>query len=388
MFVVFIAKFKLKRHYFKINWVVITLCVTAMISLFGRALADTKIPIPQKLQSFIVKLEDRKDILQGGAIAVLYRGNVVYKETFGNQKGEASPVTSSTLFPLASVSKAVTSTAIALMVQQGQLSLNEKFKLPYLKYPVSLINILGHTTGYQFSGNTQIEQGMSRQKLLCMLKNQKPNCKPGQRYFYSNTTFSLVEEALNQKRLTLRKAIDNLRITLKTNGIQILPLDPDTEIAYPHSKKAANGDNAVTQLPMPPYYPKTTPASAGVFASIDGMIEIFKLNFGYRPDLISEQVLNCIHAPIMPNRDIDRWWDTNWPINKKTIDSYYGLGWRILRAKCCPKKELIFHSGYLNGCESFIGFIPSEDIGIIILVNQTSSFPFNTGINFWGEYLK
>lgn len=369
------------------NRFIITLLTAIMISSWSSVFASVQTSIPPKLQSFIAKLKTRKDVYGGDAVAILYQGHVVYKETFGYQKMETNPITSSTLFPLASVSKAVTSTAIALMVQQEHLSLNEKFKLPYLKNPVSLINILSHTTGYQFSGNNQIEQGMSRQKLLCTLQNQKPKCKPGRGYFYSNTTFSLVEEILNQKGLSLTKAIDNLRVTLKTNGIQIMPIDPKMQVAYPHSKKTVNGVDVVKQLPLPPYYPKITPASAGIFASIDGMIEVFKLNFGYNPDLISAKILNRMHAPIISNRDIDKWWFIDWPINKKTIESYYGLGWRILKAKHCPKKELIFHSGYLNGCGSFIGFIPSGDIGIIILANQTSSFPLNTGINFWGEYL-
>lgn len=39
-----------------------------------------------------------------------------YKTTFGNQKGNSGVITDKTLFPLESVSKAVSATAIALMV--------------------------------------------------------------------------------------------------------------------------------------------------------------------------------------------------------------------------------------------------------------------------------
>ncbi|WP_228368853.1 hypothetical protein [Rickettsia peacockii] len=32
------------------------------------------------------------------------------------------------------------------------------------------------------------------------------------------------------------------------------------------------------------------------------------------------------------------------------IESYYALGWRILKVKGCSNKDLIFHSGYIiNG---------------------------------------
>ncbi|WP_231569174.1 serine hydrolase [Rickettsia endosymbiont of Ixodes pacificus] len=121
-------------------------------------LAQTRVELPQKLKSFIKKFELQKDELQGGAIAILYKGEVIYKTTFGNQKGNSGVITDKTLFPLASVSKAVSATAIALMVDQGSLNFDEKFKLPYLKNAISLNNILSHTTGYQFSGKLKLSK--------------------------------------------------------------------------------------------------------------------------------------------------------------------------------------------------------------------------------------
>lgn len=335
--------------------------------------------IPPKLQTFIKQLDAEKKELQGGAIAILYKGQVVYKSTFGNQKGNTGPITSSTLFPLASVSKPVTATALALMVDQGTLNFDEPFKLPYFTHAVTLRNILGHTTGYSFSGNSQIEQGMDRQKLLEVLKIQKPQCQPGKCYTYSNAIFGLVEEALNTKKLSLESAIENLRVALKTDEFQLISVDPHRDIAYPH----ANGK----ALPLPPYYPKATPAAAGIFASLDGMIEFFKLSFGYRPDLISQATLDSLHAPLMSNKDIDKW-NIKWQWDWKKVDSTYGLGWRTLKSNEHPGKDLIFHSGYLGGINTFIGFIPSQEIGIIILINQRSGIGLINSLNFWSEFLK
>nr|WP_232202758.1 serine hydrolase domain-containing protein [Rickettsia montanensis] len=130
----------------------------------------------------------------------------MYKTTFENQKGNSGVITDKTLSPLASVSKAVSATAIALMVDQESLDFDEKFKLPYLKNAISLNNILSHTTGYQFLGNIEIEQGMNRSKLLTLLKKQQASCKPGQCYKYSNIVFSLLEEVLNCKKSSLNAA--------------------------------------------------------------------------------------------------------------------------------------------------------------------------------------
>ncbi|AFC73644.1 hypothetical protein [Rickettsia montanensis] len=54
-------------------------------------------------------------------------------------------------------------------------------------------------------------------------------------------------------------------------------------------------------LPFPPYYPKT---AAGIFASIDGMIEIFTLSFGYKPNLIAKSTLDRMYKIVKSNKDV------------------------------------------------------------------------------------
>lgn len=358
------------------------------LSFSSPTLAAVQAEMPINLKNFIEKFESQQNELQGGAIAVLYKGQVVHQSTFGKRKDNTGPITPNTLFPLASVSKSVSAAAIALMIEEGTLHFDDKIKLASNQNEISLKNILSHTTGYQFSGNSQIEQGMSRQKLLDLLRQQKPRCKPGACYSYSNTTFSLVEELLNTHHENFRGAITKLRKILKTNEIQVLPIDPAMKIAYPHTKSKKN--NSLTSLPFPPYYPKTTPAAAGVFASLNGMIELFKLSFGYYPALISQKTLDYLHTPVSANRDIDSWgeWGIQWPYRLDEIESYYGLGWRILKVKHCPDKEFIFHGGHIAGIVSFIGFIPAEEIGIIILINEKTNIAFQSSIDLWGEILK
>lgn len=360
--------------------------LSALICLFLTypSVAQTGSEVPVNFQSFVKELEAQKDNLQGGAIAILDQGQVVYKTTFGYQRGHEGMITSATLFPLASLSKSVSATATALLIDKGDLRFDDEFKFPYLRNPIKLSNILSHTTGYQFSGNTQIEQGITRKKLLETLQNQQPKCNPGKCYQYSNTTFSLLQDALNQKNLSFKTAIDNMKTSLGTQGIAILPLPSDASIAYPHFEKTIDGVATRKSLPFPPYYPKTVPASAGVFASIDGMIEMFKVSFGYRPDLISDKTLARLYTPVISNTDVFNWHLVNWPVDEKTIDSYYALGWRVLKIKGHPEKDFIFHSGQINGVNTFIAYVPSTNMGFIMLANQNTRIPFEYGLKFWG----
>lgn len=365
------------------------LSIFFVLTLVISSSVEAKSQIPPKLQSFIKKIESQKRKLQGGAIAILYKGNVIYKTTFGYQKGHTGRITSKTLFPLASVSKTVSATAIGLMADQKRINLDQKVKISYLEHPVSLKDILSHTTGYKFSGNRQIEHGLSRPKALKELEKQEPECKPAQCYSYSNINFSLAEEALNAQKLTLQDTIRNLRKVLKTDEIQMVPVDSKLSIAYPHTKKKTKkGVTTVTPLPFPPYYPTTAPAAAGIFASLDGMIEIFKLSFGYRPDLMSKKAVDLMHTPVLSNKDIGKWGSLKWPLSLSKIESSYGLGCRIVRIKEQPEKEFIFHGGYISGIRTFMGFIPSEDMGIIVLTNQDTRMASQDGIDFWGVFLK
>jgi beta-lactamase class C len=330
--------------------------------------------LEEKLQNFINQIEIQTPSLQGGVIAIIYKGEVIYKSAFGNKKDIAEPITYDTLFPVGSLSKPITLVAIALMADHGLISLDEKFKLPFFKNSINLTEVLSHTTSYNLSGNLQIEQGISRAKLLDNLKKLKPQCTAKKCYFYSNTIYSLVEEILNKKKLTLQDAIKHLNI----KAVQILPLDPKADLAYPHSASKRS-------LPFPPFYPKTVPASAGAFISLNGAIDFFKLSFGYRPDLISKKALERLYTPITVNHDLKKW-AFAFPNRIDNLKSYYGLGWRILENNIDQDKKLIFHGGYINGIRSFMGFIPSYELGIIILINQDSSFPLKTGIKFWNEF--
>ncbi|MBN8827126.1 MAG: beta-lactamase family protein [Sphingobacteriia bacterium] len=351
------------------------------ISLPG--FADNNLRNLPHLENFIKTLENDQKGLQGGAIAILYKGNVIYKNTFGYCHERETLITSKTLFPLASVSKTVAATAIALLDDRNEIDIEKNYLLSFLHHKVNLKNILNHTTGYLLTGNRQIEDGMERGQILKKIIQQKPACKPNNCYFYSNILFSTAEEILNINNTNLANAISQLSSVLNLKELQVLPIKPDSNIAYPHIEKK----NIIKALPFPPYYPKAAPASAGVFASIDNMIELLKLQSGYRPDLISQETLNKLFTPYIINDDLKKF-PLTWPIPLTEIDSYYGLGWRILKAKPYPNKDLIFHSGYINGIVSFVGFIPSEETGIIILLNQTSKFAFQKGIDFWKVFLK
>jgi len=358
---------------------IIYLLLTVLI-FHNIALAETySHNLPTKIKNFIEYLELQKPKLQGGAIAIISKGEAVYKTTFGHKQGNEGAITYHTLFPLASVSKIVSSTAIALMVDKKQIDLDKEYLFPYLKSKVTLKNILGNSTGYRINGNQDIEKGMSRKDLLDKLSTLPQSCIPGKCYFYSNLCFSLVDDVLKKEKLSLGYAIDMLKKTIKTDEIELSTLPEGADVAFPHIKNKKR--SGFTQLPFPKYYPKAVPGAAGVFASLEAMIELFKLEFFYRPDLISREILEIFYEPYL-KANVDHW-KLSFP-----VDSYYALGWRVFKSPNNKSKNLIFHGGTIAGINSFVGFIPSEEIGIIILLNQASPAAAKIGLDFWREFLE
>ncbi|OJW72806.1 MAG: hypothetical protein BGO68_00690 [Candidatus Amoebophilus sp. 36-38] len=196
-----------------------------------------------------------------------------------------------------------------------------------------------------------------------------------------------MEEALYTKNISFELVLEELKTLLQQNDIQIPPIDIQTDLAYPHLIDTTDSQLVFKELPFPPHYPRLVPSSAGIFASLDATIEIYKLCFGYRPEILSRESLAHLQTPIKKNYDIHKW-NLKWSYDTAQVESYYGLGWRILKAKTHPHTDLICHSGYIAGINTFIGHIPSHEVGIIILINQDSGFATQEGFKFWAQFLK
>ena len=146
---------------------------------------------------------DKKD-MPGCSVGAVKDGKLVYKRAFGMANLDHDiPNTTETRFNVASVSKAFTAMSIALLAQQGKLSLDDDIRkyvpeLPQYGDTVTIRHLLHHTSGirdyealFLFSGRNT-DNALSQKALLDMLVRQKNiSFKPGSKYQYSNSNFQL-----------------------------------------------------------------------------------------------------------------------------------------------------------------------------------------------------
>jgi CubicO group peptidase (beta-lactamase class C family) len=147
----------------------------------------------------------------GVSIAIVKNGEVVFKKGYGSANLEYGiPITSQTIFNIASVSKQFTAFAIYLLERQGKLSFEDDIRkyfpdLPGYGKPIKIKHLLAHTSGLRDQAALLALAGWhagdvrTTEQILRMVKNQKElNFEPGTAFGYSNTGYTLLAEIVAQ----------------------------------------------------------------------------------------------------------------------------------------------------------------------------------------------
>lgn len=147
----------------------------------------------------------------GMSIAVAKNGHLAFAKSYGfADKAARTPVTSSSLFRLASISKPITATGIMKLVEKGTIALDQKVFGPnsilgttYTTkpkdariYEITVRQILTHTSGlFPNDGNDPMFRNfsMSQSQLITWaLENDTLASDPGTHYAYSNFGFLIL----------------------------------------------------------------------------------------------------------------------------------------------------------------------------------------------------
>ncbi len=148
----------------------------------------------------------------GFATVVVKDGQVVYQKVFGLACQEhAVPLTPGSLFNTATLAQAFVGQAVAMLEEQGKLSLDDDIRkfipeLPDLGTPIKLRHLLYHASGLRdwlpvlrLKGRDQVE--ITMESVLGVLKGQKKLLfTPGDRAQYTSTDYDLLAETV--KRVT------------------------------------------------------------------------------------------------------------------------------------------------------------------------------------------
>jgi CubicO group peptidase (beta-lactamase class C family) len=143
----------------------------------------------------------------GAAISVIMNGEIAFKNGYGMANLEYDiPISSTTIFHIASVSKQFTAFAIVLLEEEGKLSLDDDVRKYIREVPdfgdtITLRHLVHHTSGLRDQWNLlalagwRLDDVITKEQILKLVANQKElNFRPGEEFLYCNTGFTLLAE--------------------------------------------------------------------------------------------------------------------------------------------------------------------------------------------------
>lgn len=145
----------------------------------------------------------------GAAVAVVKDGKIVFKKGYGSANLEYDiPVTPSTIFHIASVSKQFTAFSILLLADEGKLNFDDDIRdyipeVPDFGKTITLRHLASHTSGLRDQWNLlalagwRLDDVITKEHVLKLVSKQKElNFEPGEEYVYCNTGFTLLAEVV------------------------------------------------------------------------------------------------------------------------------------------------------------------------------------------------
>jgi CubicO group peptidase (beta-lactamase class C family) len=149
------------------------------------------------------------DRVPAATLCVGRRGRMVAPRFFGRQRPEANapPLRDDSLFLVASITKPVTATAVMLLVERGQVALQDRVAdfVPDFaqndKQEVRLLHLLTHTSGLpdMLPGNTELRQ--RHQPLSAFIRETcrlRLSFQPGTQVSYQSTGSAMLAEVVHQ----------------------------------------------------------------------------------------------------------------------------------------------------------------------------------------------
>jgi CubicO group peptidase (beta-lactamase class C family) len=311
----------------------------------------------------------------GVAVAIVHGGDVVFSRGYGVRHPDTgAPVTSGTLFPIASLTKSFTSYGAAVLVDEGRLSLDEPVREYVRGFGVSdaagtleitMRDLLSHRSGIGFHDFLAEDRGLTREELIQRLPHLPAAAPLRTRWLYSNLGYGVAAHVIEAVagepwESFMRERIFRPLGMARTHLGSGPPDDPEVARAV-----VWQGGRYVTIDPVDPS-PARAPAG-GIYSTADDMARWMIVHLSgdtvEGAGAVSPETLLELHRLTMPETTIFR------PDPDFSMLGY-GLGWFVHRYRGEP---LLTHGGNNWGYSATLGLLPERGLGVVVLSNQDSS---------------
>jgi CubicO group peptidase (beta-lactamase class C family) len=309
------------------------------------------------------------------AVAIVQDDRVVFVKGYGVEEvGKTTPVTADTLFEIASTTKAFTTTALAMLVDEKKVSWDDPvskylpgFRLtdPCADALITVRDITSHRSGVGRHDELWDSTGWSRAELLARVTAMPPARPPRAAYQYNNLMFVAAGEVVASAAQMPWEDFIRTRIFAPLNMAH-------SRISFAEwsASDHATGhryDRAHDAVVVQPFENYDAIAPAGTIkSSARDMAQWLRFQLasgaidGKR--LLSADALEETHTPQMALRRDAESRETA----PETNLSSYGLGWTISDYR---GELLVAHAGALNGFRTQVALLPNKHFGVVVLTN-------------------
>jgi CubicO group peptidase (beta-lactamase class C family) len=289
--------------------------------------------------------------------------------------GREGPVTPETLFEIASTTKAFTTTAMAMLVDEKKIAWDDPVR-KYVEYfhlgdscadsLVTLRDIVSHRTGLSRHDELWDYTDWSREQIIRSVGSVKLSKPFRSTYQYQNIMFALAGEVVAAAAKMPWEEFVRSRIfqPLGMSGTRVSFADWNSSQHASSHRFDRPGDRAVVQTMTD--YGNIAPAGS-IKSNARDMAQWLRFQLaggvidGKR--LISSEALEETHMP----QTVIRFEGTTRDANPETNMEAYGLGWVIQDYR---GELLVSHAGALNNFRTQVALLPKRNAGIVLMTNM------------------
>lgn len=362
----------MRRHHARLLATIST--VVGLLAVFtaarpaadGREQADQRPSLESRLEAMRVA-----GSLPAVAGAVFRADETVASAAVGVRKlGDPTPVTTSDVWHIGSITKSFTSLVVATMVDRGDLSWDATLgtlvgaDVANAYAPVTLLNLLSHRSGLPANVPNALTidvvrsgapVGEQRARLLRELLSTTPGSAPGETFVYSNAGYIVMGAILEAKTglpwETLVRTHVFEPLALASAGFGP-PGTADAPTQPWGHRRTAEGLTPMAPSPMADNPEFLGPAGT-MHLSVADLVrwgqEHMRGEQGEpnAPGLVSTASFRRLHQPPVDGAD-------------------YALGWSVLPM---GRERMIWHNGSNTMWYAIVGFNPEEGLGVVLVTN-------------------
>jgi len=313
----------------------------------------------------------------GLAIGVVEKGRVSYAAGFGYRDVEKKlPVDIRTTFGIGSVTKAFTAGLLGILEEKGKLTLGDRpqqhiaelaFFDSVMNKEIQIKHLLSHSSGVgQMSSESSciLFGSTDRNALIAKLKFLPPAAGVGESFMYSNAMYTLV--GIVGERITGNSWEENIGnlifkpLAMEDSRVGYLAASTAPNFAYGYSVLEENQPGRVLPEDI-----ATRAPGGDIYSSVRDMTKwvsawLQEGKYQRKQLLPIDYVREAMSAQQSMN--------TNG--NSDVPSSSYGYGWMSSNFYGYRRVE---HSGAISGYTSNVVLFPANELGIIVLSNQSNS---------------